>query len=386
MYKRSKNSIPSAVKTKHWLIWGTIALALFIAGFFPGCIGRFYTHGLFQSMSLGMRVISNLIPMAIGELVYIILLIYLIIKCLLYFNSIKITNSFNDFWKPLFKNFIFWLVQVYVVFQLIWGLNYQQTNPASQFNIQVASSYTEQEMDQLSLDLITELNNTRTKLIDSLESAQVELDSNFSKISLKSIFERSILEYQSISRVHPFLDYSHPNLKTALFPKWGDYFGYLAFYQPITGEAIIRPELPILVQPFTVCHEIAHQLGYASETEANFIAFVIASESKDPLFKYAMQLQLFSYSQQAQLMLLAKTGNFKKWKQVVERNKSLLSPLVLKDRQQIRAFFLNREAERLPGSEKMYDQFLRWNKQANGIDSYNDVLLWALAYRRLPRN
>jgi len=383
MVNSSKNRSPKGIKTISWLAWGSIALALFIASFFPDFIGQYYTKGLFKYMALGMRMITALLPIAIGELVYIILTIYLIIKCLLYFNSIKISNKINHFWKSLVISFSFWMVQVYVVFQLIWGLNYSQSNPAKQFNLTVSANYSAQEMDQLSLSLITELNNTREQLIDSLKSNYGVLDSNFSKINLKSIIDRSILEYKNISNEYPFLRYQQPNLKLAVFPKWGDYIGYLAFYEPITGEAIIRADLPILVQPFTVCHEIAHQLGYASETEANFIAFVLATQSKDPLFKYAMQLELFSYSQQAQLLLIAKTGDFNKWKQVVARNKTLLSPQVLKDRQEIRAFFLARESKRIPGSEKMYDQFLKWNKQAKGIDSYNEVLLWAIAYRKL---
>jgi hypothetical protein len=382
MANRSIITSPKGIKTISWLAWGSIAIAIFIVGFFPDFIGQYYAQGLFKGITFAMRWMSNLVPFAIGELVYIILVIYLIVKCLLYFNSIKIINSFNQFWKPLIINFSFWLLQVYVVFQLIWGLNYSQSNPAKQFNLRVSASYSAQEMDQLSLSLITELNNTRRQLIDSLKSNYGLTDSNFSKISLKSIIDRSILEYKSISNKYPFLNYQQPNLKIAVFPKWGDYFGYLAFYEPITGEAIIRSDLPILVQPFTVCHEIAHQLGYASETEANFIAFVLASQSKDPLFKYAMQLQLFSYGQQAHLMLIAKTGDFNKWKQVVARNKTLLSPQVLKDRQDIRAFFLARESKRIPGSEKMYDQFLKWNKQAKGIDSYNEVLIWAIAYRK----
>jgi len=27
----------------------------------------------------------------------------------------------------------------------------------------------------------------------------------------------------------------------------------------------------------------------------------------------------------------------------------------------------------------LYDQFLIWNQQSKGIESYNDVLLWVLA-------
>lgn len=379
---RSKNTHPKTIKTSSWLGWIFAAIAINLASLFPVFVGSIYTGLFFNFLTTGLRSITKLFPIALGELVYLILVISLIINIINYFSSIKIVNKFNDFWKQLVQNFTFWLLRIYVVFELIWGLNYHQSSPAKQFNLKLAKTYSEQDMDQLSLKLITELNNTSILIREDQNLSEGTLDSNFSKINLKMLFERSILEYQAIEIKYPQLVYKKPDLKIALFPKWGDYFGYLAFYQPLTAEAIIRPDLPILVQPFTICHEIAHQLGYASETEANFIAYIIGVESKDPIFRYAMQLQLFSYSQQAQLMLIAKTNDFKKWKQVVERNKSLLSPLVLMDRRKIRAFFLAKEGQRLAGTEKMYDQFLKWNKQANGIQSYDEVLLWALAYQK----
>jgi len=161
----------------------------------------------------------------------------------------------------------------------------------------------------------------------------------------------------------------------------GDYIGFLAFYQPITGEAIVRSDLPILTLPYTMAHEMAHQLGYASETEANFIAFVVATEANDPYLKYSMLLQMFSYAQDAQLLLLAGNKGFDDWKVQIEKNRSLLSPAVLKDRAQISAFFAASAAKQIQASSQLYDQFLKWNQQAAGLASYADVLKWVRAYR-----
>jgi hypothetical protein len=227
-------------------------------------------------------------------------------------------------------------------------------------------------MDTLSLELIQELNIERQKMPEM----QVI---NFNK---KDIFEAAVREFKQNAQKQPIVQYQYPCLKFSNIPSLGDYLGYLAFYQPVTGEAIIRGDLPILTLPFTTCHEIAHQLGYASEAEANFIAFVIGSESKDPLFRYSMLLQLFSYTQSEHLNLLAAKGNFKQWESVVKRNKSLLSPAVLQDRLKIKAFFAQRSGLLIPASTTLYDQFLMWNKQSKGIESYNQVVLWALAYRK----
>jgi hypothetical protein len=57
---------------------------------------------------------------------------------------------------------------------------------------------------------------------------------------------------------------------------------------------------------------------------------------------------------------------------------------VIEDRKFIRNFFLKKQDLQIKGSAEMYNQFLLWNKQARGIESYEDVLLWALAYKKNP--
>jgi hypothetical protein len=83
----------------------------------------------------------------------------------------------------------------------------------------------------------------------------------------------------------------------------------------------------------------------------------------------------------AHLNFLAVKGDYEGFKQVVKRNKSLLAPIVLEDRKRIRQFYAQSQKQLLPGSTEFYNQFLQWNRQSKGIQSYNDVLLWVLAYK-----
>jgi hypothetical protein len=359
---------------KYWEKWGwqLMAIVLLICSFFSDFVQMVYTKFMFKWLTMGLRRVTGGIHFALGEFIYILLLIILIYNILkrLYKlkYQLKVSFSFIGILYLLSK----WISIFLVIFELIWGLNYQQTSPAKEFNIKVPKSYSEKQMDSLSLALIRQLNETRAKI----------LDSNLMSLKPDTLLKHTIKHFSSISQQYPFLSYSYPNVKWAQLPRLGDYIGYLAFYHPLTGEAIVRNDLPILTLPFTISHEIAHQLGYASETEANFIAYVLASNANDPFFEYAMQLQLFTYSQEAQLLMIAKTGDYKKWEAIIKRNKALLAPKVLTDRQKIRDFFSASQNQRIPGSEKLYDQFLIWNKQSNGLHSYNDVLLWALAYQK----
>jgi hypothetical protein len=262
-----------------------------------------------------------------------------------------------------------------VVFQLIWGLNYLKPDPSYAFQLKTQTPKNAEvaleEMNILTYELIQELNQTRAALNNiSAKSFQFE-----------QIKTRVELAYGKLTNQNQHFQISYPSLKKAVFPTWGDYIGYLAFYQPLTGEAIVRADLPIWTQPYTIAHEMAHQMGYASETEANFIAYVAAAESGDPILRYSMLLQMFTYAQDAQLLLLAGTKGYDSWKAQIAKNKALLSPAVLKDRLAIRAFFSARAGKQIEASTQLYDQFLKWNQQAAGLASYADVLKWVRAYR-----
>ena len=66
----------------------------------------------------------------------------------------------------------------------------------------------------------------------------------------------------------------------------------------------------------------------------------------------------------------------------MNRNKLLLDVKVRGDRKKIKDFFIQRQHLLIPASTPLYDQFLQWNKQAKGIKSYDEVLLWVLAYNK----
>ena len=356
-------------------IWLLLFAICILAPNYPNLIATYYNQGLFKYWTFGMRWLFGRIPFALGELIYYIFFIVLIINIIRYFISIK---SFNQIKRnigiKLLK--VIWLsIRLFVVFQLIWGLNYLQPDPTNAFNIKVQTPKNVQiaqiEINQLTNELIQELNQTKLEL-----SSLKGVEPNFALTVAKVQFA-----YGSISKAYPKLQLQNQSVKKALFPTLGDYIGYLAFYQPITAEAIVRSDLPILTQPYTIAHEMAHQLGYASETEANFIAFVVATEADDPMLKYSMLLQMFTYAQDAQLLLLAGTKGFDAWKAQIAKNKALLSPAVIKDRAEIRAFFAARADKQIQASNQLYDQFLKWNQQAAGLDSYADVLKWVRAYR-----
>jgi hypothetical protein len=356
-------------------IWIMLFVLTILAPYAPELVASFYTQGLFRVGSSCLRFLFGRLPFALGEMVYIIMIILLIINIINKFNLLKNFNRFSQKIRFILMHLSWVGIKLFVVFQLIWGFNYLQPDLSSDFHLTIQNPKDAEvaisEMTALTYEFIDELNQIKKALL--------------LKKGIEPNFEQVVVDvqqaYNKLAKDHPRFKIQYQSIKKAIFPYFGDYIGFLAFYQPITGEAIIRSDLPILTQPYTIAHEMAHQLGYASETEANFIAFVVASETNDPFLRYSMLLQMFSYAQDAQLLLLAGNRGFDAWKAQIEKNKALISPAVLKDRANIKAFFAARADKQIQASSQLYDQFLKWNQQAAGLASYADVLKWVRAYR-----
>ena len=79
---------------------------------------------------------------------------------------------------------------------------------------------------------------------------------------------------------------------------WADMYtsmGILGVTMPLTGEAAVNPQIPVVALPFTMCHEMAHRMCIATENDANFAAFLacLANESKQ--FQYSAYYMAYRY-------------------------------------------------------------------------------------------
>ena len=191
-------------------------------------------------------IFSN-INFPIGEVLYIaifISFIYLVFKTLSF--------KFKDF-----LNLISFISIVYFFFYSFWGLNYFRTSISERLNIK--SNYE-----------FVELDSTIEKIISQIEK-EISLIKNEKKIS--NIFE--------------LIDTKKSNIKESIIPDLFLYQRVSGHFIPFTSEAVVVKEIPLVDIPVVILHEQAHQMGYADEGEASFIAFTNAIKHKDPSVRYS---------------------------------------------------------------------------------------------------
>jgi hypothetical protein len=116
---------------------------------------------------------------------------------------------------------------------------------------------------------------------------------------------------------------------------------------------------------------MAHQLGYASEKQANFVGYLSAIQSTDTLFHYSAYFDLFNYANKE----LFSRDSIK-----AQDNFKNLDTLVKIDYQELREFLKKNKNPVEPIMRLFYDQYLRANQQAKGARSYNEVVGLLIAY------
>lgn len=334
-------------------------------------VEKWYSLGFYPGFAIVMRLMTGWLPFSLGDILYILLIIYIIFKLIRTGRGIyRKTFPPSQFLKGFLKTGRGLLV-IYLVFKIFWGLNYDRQGIETQLGIAKAD-YSIEEVTTLTNELIDRLNETRRQIKDTVLPTP----------SLDSIYLEAYRSYGSLSDEYGFLNYRNLSVKGSLFSFMGDYLGFTGYYNPFTGEAQVRTDIPRVLLPYITCHEMAHQLGYASESEANFVGYLAAIRSKNIYFRYSVYQDLFSYAQQEEVNLYGKQNDFKKFAYVFTQNRERLDTLVKKDRREIREFFQQRRNRISPAVSNLYDQYLKLNKQLQGVNSYNEVIGWVIAYQK----
>jgi hypothetical protein len=337
---------------------------------FPHFIETYYSTGFYVPLSRFLRITTGWIPFSIGDIFYFILSLIIFIQVILFLKELIKHFSWKFFGNGCLNGLrkILWL---YIIFNLVWGLNYYREGIAHQLQLE-KYNYCKDDVTQLTHQLIDKVNFYRNQFSDT----------GLPNISVRQILPEARKNYATIAQQYNFLQYKNPSVKISIISKLGKYFGFTGYYNPFSGEAQFRNDIPSILLPYIVSHEMAHQLGYASESEANFAGYLACSSSNNPYFLYSTYLDLFSYAQAEEIHTYFMDGDTTGLKNALLYNKEHLDSLIIKDRKKIRAFFYNEENKISPAMSAMYNQYLKFNMQNRGVESYNEVIGWLLAYQK----
>lgn len=324
----------------------------------PQWIEHYYSTGVYPYISRFFRVFFGWIPFSVGDVLGFIFL-FLFLKKI--YEVIK--KRFKNTLPNLIKSTAI-LSIIYCCFYAFWGLNYFREPLAKNLGLQ-QSNYTTEELVSTTEHIIKELNAVHLQ-ITSNDSVKVIVP-----YSQKEIYKLAPNGFKSLSAIYPQLNYQTSSIKSSLVSLFQSYNGTSGYINPITGEAQVNDMIPKTGYPATTCHEIAHQIGWAAENDANFVGFLASVANDDLYFKYSGYRMAYNYC----------------IRQVYKRDKELgkelaktLNEGVYKDYKASYVHWQQFKNPIEPYLKKGYNSYLKVNNQSKGIQSYSYVVDLLIAY------
>ncbi len=313
-----------------------------------------YMPFVFKPINVFLVAISKPFGFSLGLVFW-----YLAILILLVYFTRKFIQKHQNRWPILLIS----VNVLYLVYMLEWGMLYNRPSLPNLLGFESAQIKT-QELDSLCKELVLATNATR----------QVLANKNLENTDYESIFTQAEHAYVFRSDAQKLFTLQNPNLKKASGSTLLSYLNTGGIYNFMTAEANVNTQNLGFETPFTACHELAHQAGFASEDEANYIAYSTCKTHPDPLFRYAANYGLVFRA--INLLHLRDSTAAKQYQKQ-------LHTLVKQDR--------NLEYERWlhyqNGFQKyvsgpFYDLFLKSNGEIDGENSYDKVIDLVLAEKR----
>lgn len=345
-----------------WAFLGILALGIrYLAIQNPEATDELYSRKFFPG-------IRNVVDLTLGHLpfpsVYIFLALVLAVV-------VVFTRRFLK--KTTWKSKLVYTAQatsnglgaLVFFFLILWGFNYQRTPIFQQLSLRPKSLNIEQLEAEIRI----------TQRLAQQYRGRVSLDT----LPIVDIIDYPDLERLVRSNMSENLEIlglnftGRPRTKQFAPPGFMRKMGILGIYFPFTGESYIDPTLHPLEQPFTVAHEMAHSYGVTDEGEANFIAWVICTNSDDPLLRYSGHLRLLQYQMRDYYRMAPE--EYKKWV-------GTLTPGIIQDLQSIREVAESIQPFSLELSRKSNDIFLKSQGVKAGVNSYQQLPMLAFAWRK----
>jgi hypothetical protein len=325
-------------------------LAQRIAGVVPRLIERFYTGAIYPQILSALTVFSRSFSFSVGE-TSIGLLLVAGFACLGRFCYLLVSRPFE---RPRLVRTaaikVVWLATILLWFFLFaFGLNYQRPQ------LYELLGYEQRRADVLELESLGE------EIVRGVNDNYLEAHAEGRKTPVGGEILTLLKESYDTTAELSFLprgDFTPP--KPAYLSGFLTRLGIGGFYFPFTGEPHYNADAPDFQLPFSAAHEMAHQRGVARESEANFVAYLVCVNSRDPFVRYS--------GYRNGLGVLSELSRLEP-----ERARSLarrLGPGYAEDSRRAAIFWAKAGGAAGSLSRRINDLYLRANRVKSGVEDY----------------
>ncbi len=337
------------------LIWSGLALnalILLVLSNSPDWIEIHYSQWLYPHITAILSGFSALAPFSFTEIGLYLLILSFLVSVVLMFRD-------RSRWRKIARGWLIGVLWLVTWFYLAWGLNYFRKPLSRQLSLSIAQVDT-------------------TALIEAFERSVQEanrLSESRQPLPIHTIDRDIETGIRQLQEALPFISSAGKRRpKQFLLNFWLNKTLTTGFFSPIFHEVHLNAELLDIEYPFTLAHEKFHQLGFANEAEANFLAFLVCASSRHELIRYSAYLAAVRYLGARARLTLRDYDHYA----------AKIAPPVRRDFERIRKRWLRHTGRISRISRKTYDHYLKMNKIKEGMENYAGMVELLIGYW-LPR-
>jgi len=186
------------------------------------------------------------------------------------------------------------------------------------------------------------------------------------------ILAESVHAYDWVDEQFPFLAMEDQPPKAVYFSRILSQLDFTGIFCPYTGESNVNVDSPAVFLPTTAAHELAHQRGFSSEQECNFLGILAAVTTDSPVYNYSGWLMGYVYLGNALY-----TADRAAWQEVYSSLPETARADLIYNNQYWDQF---EDTTVKKVSNTMYDGLLKGYGEELGIRSYGTVVDMLVAY------
>jgi hypothetical protein len=321
------------IRRAFWAAIVALAIAAALVPLPADLVERWYSRGLFPRLQQPLTLISNLVPFALFDALWIGAVAA---TAVLVFRS----RRFGWIKGALHVAIVLTCAgaAAYLLFLATWGLNYRRV-PLTEKLVFDEARITEDALAALG------------------DRAVATLNADYADAHRRPLSRARL--YASFIDAHHRLSGSWMRVTGTPKPTLlGWYFhkaSIAGMTDPFFLETLLAPDLLDVELPFVIAHEWAHLAGYADESEANFVAYLTCLRG-DAGARYSAALMLIGYAPGSRP--LGETLD--------------VGPQI--DLYAIRQRYRQTSGVLRFAARESYDRYLKANRVERGIESYDAVV------------
>lgn len=265
--------------------------ALFIGAaicnnYIPRNVADYYCTKIFPVISKPLQCFNMFFQFSLTEgvvvIIFPLLAIGLITWLVLLIKKMMTKGAFQFFFKSA-RNFLICAIVMAILFQAMHGINYRRTKASTELNLITTEELTFEDYCAALRWAYLGMIEARSHLGEDYNGvAHMQYGFENSAIYANSLLDSFAEEYDI-----PLTE-NYVRAKPVSLSHYWSYTYIVGMYDPFLCEANINTGyIDITDFPITICHELCHAKGYASETDCNLLASLACCQAARADFRYS---------------------------------------------------------------------------------------------------